>query len=159
MQSFGNVTISNVATGGDLTQLYPDNVVAGSGSTASQTSRRYPSGGVLYRVEINPKDAVGGIFELWDLAGESQGASNNVDTGTAMTAAYLASKIARGKAKLLWTIDFKGDSGLNNKVFGVRVVYSQGLAGRYINDLDAVGSKLLALNIVSEGGFRVSNIQ
>lgn len=159
MHSFGDVNLTNVATGGDFTQIYPDTVVAGSGSLASQTMRRYPSPGVLYRCEINPSGSVGGIFELWDIAGESQGGANNVDTGTAMTAAYLAAKVAKKEARLLWRIDFKGDSGLNNKSFGTRTLFLRGLAGRYINDLDTVGSKAIGLNIIAEGGFRVINIQ
>ena len=62
MQSFGEVILTNVPTNGVLTQIYPDTVTPGSGSLTSQTMRRYPNSGVLYRCEVNPSGAVGGVL-------------------------------------------------------------------------------------------------
>lgn len=158
MQAWGQVVLTNVATGGNLTQFYPDFVPAGTGGTATGTSRRTPTEGVLQRIEINPSGAVGGTFELWDICGLNAGVSDNVDTGSVLTTGFLAAKKARNEAKLLWKIDFKGDSGLTNKILGSRIVFTYGLAGRYLNDTDAVGTKEMQVNIIAGGGYKVITI-
>jgi hypothetical protein len=152
-QPWGPNTLDNVTATGDLKQLFPSFVTAGSGSTAMGTLRRKSTEGVLYRIDIDPSDAVGGYFELWDLAGRPYGASNNIDTGTVLTDAYLLAEQTAGRARLIWRVDFKGDPGLANKTFATRVPFTFGLVGRYVNPFDAVGTKEIYVNIVAEGGY------
>lgn len=153
-QAWGPNTLVNVASSaGDLKQLFPAFVSAGTGGTSTGTERRKCTEGVLYRIDIDPADAVGGVFELWDVAGRPYGISNNIDTGTALTDAYLLSEQTAGRARLIWRTDFKGDAGLTTKTFATRVPFSFGLAGRYVNTVDPAGTKSIYANIVAEGGY------
>ena len=153
MQAWGPSTLVNTTSIGDYKQLFPSFVTAGTGASTMGTERRKCTEGVLYRIDIDPADAVGGYFELWDVAGKPYGASNNIDTGTALTAAYLAAEQAAGRARLIWRTDFKGDAGLTTKTFATRVPFTFGLAGRYVNDVDPLGTKTIYANIVAEGGY------
>jgi len=158
MVPWSPVLVANGAATDNLTQLFPSFVTAGSGATTMGTERRSCTEGVLYRCDIDPSDAVGGYFELWDVCGRPYGASNNIDTGTALTNAYLVSEQAAGRARMIWRTDFKGDSGLTTKTFATRVPFNRGLAGRYVNIVDAAGSKNVTVNIVAEGGYRKASI-
>lgn len=153
------ITVANVAdTSGDLTQLFPAYATAGSGSSAAGTLVRKCQEGVLYRVDVDPSDAVGGFVELWDLGGRpydfSQGGgTNNINTGTTLKNAYLTAEQTAGRARMIWRTDFKGDAGLTTKTFATRVPFGQGLAARFVDSVDAVGTKNITINIVAEGGF------
>jgi len=158
MMAWGPNTLVNGAATDDLKQLFPSFVTAGTGGTSSGTEQRKCTEGVLYRIDIDPSDAVGGYFELWDVAGRPYGATDNVDTGTALTNAYLLSEQAAGRARLIWRTDFKGDAGLATKTFATRVPFTFGLAGRYVNTVDAAGTKTIYANIVAEGGYTKQSI-
>lgn len=154
MQPWSPILVSNVTdTTGVLTQLFPTFVTAGAGTYLMGEQVRKANEGVLYRVDVDPSDAVGGVFELWDIAGQFRGATNNTNTGTALTAAYLAAEQAAGRARMIWRTDFKGDAGLTTKTFATRVLFNQGLAGRFIDSIDAVGTKNVTVNVVAEGGY------
>lgn len=157
-QPWSPVLVANVVSAtGDLTQLFPAFATAGAGTLLRGELVRKTCEGVLYRVDVDPSDAVGGYFELWDVAGQPFGATNNINTQTQLTNTYVAAEQAAGRARMIWRTDFKGDSGLTTKTFATRTVFNQGLAGRFVNAIDAVGTKNIAVNIVAEGGyFKVS---
>lgn len=152
-QSWSLSTLPNGAATVDLVQLFPAFVTPGTGATTPGTLVRKTTEGVLYRVDVTPSDGSGGYIELWDIGGKPYGATNNINTGSALTGAYLTAQQAKGEAKLLWRSDFKGDSGLTTKTFATRVTFTYGLAARYVNTLDPVGTKNVTLNIVAEGGY------
>jgi hypothetical protein len=114
--------------------------------------------GALERCDIYPDDAVGGVFELWDVAGLASGASNNVNTGNVLTNAYLVAEQAANRAKCVWTVGFKGDTGLTTKTLATRVPFRYGLAGRFVDITAAPGTNSIIINILAAGGFRVVNI-
>jgi hypothetical protein len=96
----------------------------------------------------------GGTIEIWDVAGLDEGGSNNTDTGTTLTDAYLQAQKAKGKARLIWTQGFKGDTGTSNKLFKQRVPIMWGLAARFINTAIAESAGTCIVSIVASGGFR-----
>jgi len=150
MEPWAPITITAVAdANGAMTQLFPSWVSAGSGSTAAGTEVRRPAPGVLFRVSVITTDAAGGTIEIWDVAGEAEGAQNNSDTGTALSAAYVAAKVTAHKGKMLWKQNFKGDAGSRSAIFASHVPFLQGLAARYIN---AAGTSV-ELSLVVDGGY------
>lgn len=148
-QAWSPIVLSNVAATGDLVQLYPETVSAGSGATTMGTERRRPLSGCLYRAEVFASSGVGGTIELWDVAGLDRGASNNVDTGTALTNTYLQAERTAGRAKLIWTQNFAGTSGSRYPVFNQRVPFMKGLAARFIGG--DTGS--ITISMVVDGGY------
>ena len=154
MEPWSPLTLTAVAANGDITQLFPSNCAAGSGATSSGTLRRQPTEGILYRCEVMPSDSYGGVFELWDVAGATQGGSNNVDTGTALTDSYVDAEVAAGRGKLIWKQSFKGDAGARAAVFTQRVPFLRGLAARYV---DSAGGDC-TVSLVVDGGYRKTEI-
>ncbi len=152
MQAWGGISITNVAAGGVLTQIFPSFVAAGAGGVGYK-SRRMPSSGTLFRLDIVPKSGVGGIVEIWDLGGTWYDAANNVDTGTEITEAYRAAAVTNQNAKKIWEINFDGDDGLVTKTFATLVPFMNGLAARFVN-AEGVGTTSVVLNIVAQGGYR-----
>ena len=152
MNPWGQLLVPNSAANTNLVQFFPSFVSVGGGTTMGSLKRKTTEG-VLYRCDVDPSDGVGGYFELWDLGGLPYGASNNIDTGTALTNAYLLSEQSAGRARMIWRTDFKGDAGLATKTFATRIPFNRGLAGRYVNDTDPLGTKNITVNIVAEGGY------
>lgn len=159
MTPWSPISVLNVADNtGDLTQLFPAFATVGSGATTAGTLVRKCQEGVLYRVDVDPTDAVGGVLELWDLGGRPYdfaqgGGNNNINTGTTLKNAYLTAEQTAGRARMIWRTDFKGDAGLTTKTFATRVPFGQGLAARFIDAVDAVGTKAVIINVIAEGGF------
>lgn len=153
-QAWGGISQGNVNAGGALRQLYPNWVQAGSGAAGVQTRRR-SNEGVITRMEVVPASGVGGVFQLWDLAGQLTGTSD-VNTGTAITNAFLNEELARTppRARLIWSVDFSGTLDGSNKLLGVRVVFTRGLACRYVQS-DAPGTNLVTINLVVDGGYQL----
>jgi hypothetical protein len=145
------LTLTEVAAAGDLTQLFPSQVTAGDAGTTFGSQRRKASSGVLLRAEVYTVDGVGGEIELWDVAGLTEGANNNVNTGTALTDAYLQAEIAAGRARLLWTQGFAGAVGSRYPVFNQRVPFMRGLAARFISAAPA--GKTVQVSVVADGGY------
>ena len=154
-QAWSPMILTNVAAAGDLTELFPDFVTPGVATNNPGDLRRKTTEGVLHRVDLSPIDQFGGYFELWDVGGRPYdfAGANNINTGTAITDAYLLAEKAAGRAKQIWRIDFKGDSGLMTKTFATRVPFSHGLAGRYVNTDETAGTVEININIVAEGGY------
>jgi len=154
------VQIDNVIDNtGVLTQIYPDWMTAGS-APAAGVEIRQPVDGILYEMAIYPDDAQGGILEVYDIAGEKSG-SNDVNTATDITAAYLAAQLARDepRAKLIWKQEFKADPGLTTKKFTQRTKIHFGLAVRWITAGVTTDTKTASLNITSEGLYRKISVQ
>lgn len=153
-QAWGGIVLTNVNTSGVLTQLYPNWLQAGSASAGVQTRRR-PNEGVITRMEVVPSAGVGGVFELWDLAGTLTGTSQ-VNSATSITNAFLLAEQARTppRARLIWSVDFSGDLDGVNKLLGVRVVFARGLAARYTEPA-AAGTNAVTINLVVDGGYQL----
>lgn len=154
------VQIGNVIdTSGVLTQIYPNWMTAGSSPSAGVLVRQ-PTDGVLYEMAIYPDDAQGGILEVYDIAGTLSG-TNDTNTATSMTAAYLTAQLARTqpRAKLIWQQEFKADPGLTTKKFTQRTKLNFGLAVRWITAGVTAGTKTASLNITSEGLYRKVTVQ
>lgn len=149
MEAWAPLTLSAVAANGVVTQLYPSHCAAGDVATTAGSWRRRPTQGNLYRIEVFTSDAAGGVIELYDIAGEEEGANNNVSTGTSMTDAYLDAKIAANTAKMIWTQNFKGDAASRSALFSVHVPFLRGLAARYVN----VAGTSVQLSVVASGGY------
>lgn len=152
-QAWGAVPVNNVlSTTGNLTQLFPTYYAAGTGSSSQGTAIRSCTDGKLLRVDINPSDSVGGRLELWDIAGQTFGASGvNTNLYTQLTEAYRSAQATLGQAKLMWSIDFKGDSANATKTFATPTPVMRGLAARFIYADAAENSKAIQLNLVVEG--------
>ena len=153
-QAWGGIALTNVNAGGALTQLYPNWLQAGS-AAAGVLTRRRPNEGVISRLEVVPATGIGGVFELWDMAGTLSG-TNQVNSATSMTNAFLVAEQARTppRARLLWSLDFSGALEGANKLLGVRVVFARGLVARYTQS-DAVGTRSVTLNLVVDGGYQL----
>ena len=132
---------------GNLTQLYPPSFAAGTGQTGvGGVVFRKPAEGTLVNLQVDPDGVNGGTIELYDINGADAGA--DVNTGTAITAAQLATLLAAGKARQMYANDFSGSSGARISIaFGVPFMH--GLAARYIN-VGPVGTVSLVLNV--DGG-------
>jgi hypothetical protein len=153
-QAWGGISLGNVNTGGALTQLYPNWLQAGSASAGVKTRRR-PNEGVISRMEVVPAAGIGGVFELWDLAGTLTG-TNQVNSAASITNAFLLAEQARTppRARLIWSVDFSGDLDGVNKLLGVRVVFARGLAARYIQAATP-GTNIVTINMVVDGGYQL----
>ena len=152
MQPWSPLTLTNVTSAtGNLIQLYPSFMTAGSGATTMGTQVRQSTEGVLYFCDIMPSSIDGGDFELWDIGGLPEGGSDNTNTGTTLTNAYLVAQQAKFKARLIWKQAFKGDSGTTNKSFKQRVPVLWGLAGRFINTAIAANAATVIVSIVASG--------
>lgn len=153
MESYSvDVPLISSATG-VLTQIYPDWCTAGT-AYAAGAEIRLPVDGILHEMTVYPLDAVGGIIEVYDIAGEYSG-TNDVNTSNTMTNAYLTSQLNRErvKAKLIWKQEFKGDPGLTTKKFTQRTKFNFGLAVR-IYTTATITNEQVTLNISSEGLYR-----
>lgn len=156
-QAWGGLSLTNVQADGSLTQLFPENVGTQTG-TGTGALRRGACEGVLRRAEVWPDDQVGGFLELWDISGVTTGASNNVSSGNTLTNAYLLEQKAKGKARLVWRIGFKGDDAYSSKVLNGHVSFLRGLAARFVGTNLVDGQDSIQLNLVVDGGYRVFSV-
>lgn len=152
MQAWGGLSLGNVNTGGNFTQLYPSWVDAGSVAPGIAL-RRGPTEGAIGRMEVVPAAGVGGVFELWDAAGLLVG-TNNANAGVLLTDAFIASEAAAKRARCIWRIDFAGALDGSNKLLGVRLAFTKGLVARYVQAATP-GTNAVTINLVVDGGFRV----
>jgi hypothetical protein len=142
-----SVTLTGVATTtGALTQLYPAGCTAGTGATTAGTLVRRPCEGVYKSLTITPDGTNGGLFELWDMSGVTEGI--DVNTATAITAAQVAAAIAANRAKLIKKVAFSGATTVQIPV-STGGPFLKGLAGRFSN-AGAVGT--LSVSMFVDGG-------
>lgn len=155
MEAWAPVTLAKVdSDSGDLTALFPPSCSSEAGATTQGSLRRRQTSGTLYRIEVYASDSAGGVIELWDIDGLTEGASNNISTGTAMTNAFKNSKAALGQAKMIWTQSFSGDTGDAVVYFKNPVPIMRGLAARYINE----SGTACTLSIVADGCYLKTTI-
>jgi hypothetical protein len=156
MEAWTIITLNKVDnTNGVLTALFPATCpVFNPAGTTAGSKRRRQTAGTLCRCEVKTVDAAGGQIFLYDVDGLFEGADNNVSTGDTMTAAFYASKVALGQAKLLWTQNFKGDAGSRAAIFQGLLPFTRGLAAQYVN---AAGTSA-TISLVVDGGYFVSEI-
>src|SRR3954466_1937772 len=105
------VSLTAVASSGDITQLYPAGGSAGvapASATNGQLIRR-PYAGAIHSIQVKPDGTNGGTLELYDINGLELGV--DVSSGTAITDAVLQAAITAGKAKLIFTQSFAGTVG------------------------------------------------
>jgi hypothetical protein len=145
-------TLMDVGSAGNITQLYPASATAGSGGTTAGTERRRPTAGTLYTAQVYTPGGAGGIIQLWDVAGLTEGVSNNVDTGTAMTNAYVAAEIAAGRGRLIWEQEIAGSAGASKSLIVIPIPFVRGLAARYYTS-GGPGADTAKINISADGGF------
>lgn len=150
MEAWGGIELDEVATAGDLEQLYPNWVTPGvNKATAVHGDQiRQPLGGQVLSVQVQTDGTSGGVIELWDFNGQDAGA--DVSSAVVITNAQLTTAIAQGNAKLMWRQDFSADAGA--RTASARVMpFVHGLAARYTDD-GTPGAKCY-LNLVVDGGY------
>jgi len=145
-QAWSGISLSFVASNGDLTQLYPTWFTAGVDKATAVNGDliRKPTGGVLDFIQIQTDGTNGGIIEIWDINGEMAGA--NVSSATTITNAELVILQNLGKAKLLYSQNFTATAGAATPAAADRV-FSYGLAARFVAAAGAC-----QLNLVVNGG-------
>jgi hypothetical protein len=144
------VSLTAVASNGNLTQLYPVWATAGVAKASSTAGQwiRVPSGGALHSIQIEPNGTDGGKIEIYDLAGNQAGA--DVSSATTITNAQLTAAITAGHAKLIWEQQFAGTVGTGPaNASGIFRSFLGGLVARFSN---AGPTGTCVLNLVVEGG-------
>lgn len=132
------ITLTAVASNGNLTQLYPTFVSAGvnpATATAGQLIRK-PCNGALHSIQVKPDGlGNGGTIEFYDINGLDYGI--DVSSAAVITNAQLVTALAASnprKAKLIFTQEFAGTvgSGIVNAP-GIYRGFTRGLAARFWN--------------------------
>ena len=141
------ITLEDVTSTGNLTQLYPSWVSAGAVPPGSPSAEiRMPTQGFLRAAQVKTDGSNGGYVEIWDINGLDAGA--DVSSLTVITNAQLVAMQAAGLAKCLWNQNFTATSGASTpSIFGKQVM--RGLAARFVG---AAGE--ITLNLDVEGGYR-----
>ena len=150
-------TFTDVGAAGDITQLYPASCTAGTGGTTAGVERRRPTAGTVYTIQAYSPSSAGGTVEIWDVAGQTEGVANNVDTSDQMTAAYVAAEIAAGRGRLIWQQDIAASAGASKSLITIPLPFVRGLAARYSTS-GGPGADTMALTIACDGGFYKSPI-
>lgn len=151
MFSWAGIELTAVADDtGNLQQLFPNPFPTGSAATTPGSLRRKTADGILVSAQVETDGVLGGIIQIWDIAGDWVGA--NINTSDVITAAQLTTAIAAGRARLVWEQNFTGSSGASLKGTSART-FMFGLAGRFIG-----ASGTCKLNLVVDGGCRLVEI-
>lgn len=144
------VTLSAVASNGDLTQLFPTWCAAGvnpATATVGQEIRRAVDG-QLKAAQVKTDNTNAGYVEIWDLNGADVGA--DVSSATTVTNAQLVALQALGRAKLIWNQNFTATSGATTpNSWGKDFMH--GLAARFVG---GAGSCTLNVDVVK--GFMIT---
>ena len=149
-EAWGPITLTAVASNGNITALFPNHVTVGEATTTAGSQRRAQREGVLFRAEMYSED--GGFLEIWDVNGDvsETAGNNNVSLGTVLTNAYVADKISRGKARLIYSVEISGTVGDRPQLIQNIIPFARGLAARFSN---ATPTGSAVINIVADGGF------
>jgi len=150
-------TLTDVGSTGNVTQLYPASCTAGSGASTQGTERRKPTSGTLYTAQVYTPGGTGGIIQLYDVAGLSEGVSNNVDTGVAMTNAYVAAELAAYRGRLMWEQEIAGSAGASKSLIVIPLSFMRGLAARFYTSGGPTANTAKII-IAADGGFYKSPI-
>lgn len=149
--------LTDVGAAGDITQLYPASCTAGSGATTAGTERRRPTAGTLYHCQFYAVSAAGGVVQLYDVAGLTEGAANNVDTGSTMTNAFVAAEIAAGRGRLIWEQEVAAAAGSSKTLVTIPIPFVRGIAARFYTAGGPSAAKA-RLTVSADGGFYKSPI-
>ncbi len=149
MEAWSGVSLSFVASNGDLNQLYPTWCPAGI-NPATATNGQQIRGvveGIMYSVQVETDNTNAGVIQLWDVNGADAGA--DVSSAVAITDAQLQTLITAGLAKLIYEQNITA-TGVTPPTSGFRT-FQRGLAGRFV-----AGAGACKLNLVVQGGFRLT---
>ena len=149
--------LTDVGAAGDVTQLYPASCTAGTGLNTAGTERRRPTGGTLFHAQFYAEGAAGGVVHIYDMAGLTEGAANNVDTADAMTNAFVAAEIAAGRGRLIWEQEVAAAAGSSKTLITIPVPFVRGLAARFYT-AGGPSAATAKLTISADGGFYKSPI-
>lgn len=143
------VTLTAVASNGDITQLYPANATAGvdPASAVIGDQIRRPTEGMLQSVQLKTDGTNGGVIEIWDVSGHDGGI--NVSSAATLTDTQVSALISAGKARILASQNFAGDASTPAINIGPRQ-FIHGLAARFSNS-GPTGT--LTLNLAVRGGY------
>lgn len=142
------VSLTAVASNGNVTQLYPTHCPAGvDPSTANAGDQiRRPCEGTLYSLQAKTDGTNGGTVELWDISGHDSGI--DVSSAATLTNAQMAALVTAGLAKKMYEQNVVAD-GTTPISVGPRG-FIHGLAARFSNS-GPTGT--CELNLVVRGGF------
>jgi hypothetical protein len=134
ISAWGTRSISAVASNGNATQLFPNDITA-TVSTATYPpvgggNVRRATEGVLQKLHIVSDGVNGGLVELWDVAGLDRGSSNNTNDQLLLSDAYL-----QANGKLIDTVRITG-TGTDNYSVSLNMEnlqFNKGLAVRFVN--------------------------
>lgn len=154
----GGIALTAVAASGNLTQLYNASCTAGTAIASANhgDTLRKPAGGHLLSAQVQTDGTNGGTIEIYDINGLEAGA--DVSAGTAITNSQLATALAAGRARLIWSQDFSADAGA--RTASARIMpFLHGLAARYVNVVEGTPTGACWLNIVADGlGLKTTKI-
>jgi hypothetical protein len=149
------ITLSAVASNGNVTQLYPSWAAVGEAPATASPSLplRVPGEGHLFSVQIATDGTNGGTLELYDMNGADLGA--DVSSAATITNAQLVSALAAvaglpfRRGRLMWQQAFAGTPGATSP-FMVGQTFLRGLAGRFYN---AGPTGTCTITLVVDGGY------
>ncbi len=146
-KGFVSGTITGVAANGNLLQIYPPDCPAGIAVATATPAQmiREPIEGELVGFQVQTNGSDGGVFELWDVAGDDGGA--DVSTAAVITNAELVVAQNKGKASLLWRQNLLGTGVTPPCPSYFR--FMRGLAARWVSS----GNCSMSGNI--SGGYRL----
>lgn len=150
MNPWAGISLTATTATGNLQQLFPTYFPAGSAATTPGSLRRKTANGTLLSAQVETDGILGGILQLWDIAGDWAGA--NINTATTITNAELVAAQAAGRAHLIWEQNFTGSSGASLKGTSPRT-FMFGLAARFIGS-----GGTCSLNLSVDGGCRLTEI-
>lgn len=142
-----NVSLSGVASNGNVTQCYPAYCSAGVNPATATTAQevREPTGGELISVQVATDGTNAGTIELYDINGVALGI--DVSSAATITDTQLDDAITAGHAKLIYSQNVVA-TGITPPSCGYRKLM-HGLAARFV-----AGAGACSLNIVSSSLWR-----
>lgn len=142
------ISLSMVASNGNVTQLYPDYAAAGADPTTAATGDqlRQPCEGQLIALQVASDGTNAGILELYDISGTELGI--DVSSAATITDTQLDAAITANTAKRILVQNFAG-SGLTPWAPVGPASFMKGLAARAVG-----GAGACTLNLVVHGGYR-----
>ena len=156
ISAWGTRTINAVASNGNATQLFPNDIPT-TVSTATYPpvgggNVRRATEGVLQKIHAASDGVNGGILELWDVAGLDRGADNNTNDQLLLTDAYLQ---ANGKLIDSLRITGTGTENYDMSLNLENLQFNKGLAVRFWNSTPA-GTLKISPFVTS--GFMVQHV-
>ena len=138
------ITLTAVASNGNVTQLYPAWCSAGAGGGTQGEAVRRPVDGMVAELHVLGDGTNAGTLELWDVSGVDLGA--DVDTATTISNAQITAGVSAGTARKILDIDIAGTDKIITNLKNTTIM--KGLAARFSN-AGPTGS--CNLNIQSSG--------